>query len=130
MRIELLLLFVLLILVEHHTKWHMNQIGFYMQALDSEAVHPQISVNVCFNEEESGSIENDIVGAILRAFALKEKMGGSQGDMMDIVTYGHDLYCKGDSDLLARWPKTWAACMKVLSDAGYKEPDTYYVCLT
>lgn len=88
-------------------------------------------VHSSLNDEQSGrgTIQNDVAVAILRAFALKEKMSGSQSDMMEIVLFARDLYCKGDSNALSKWPTTWAACMKVLVDAGYKEPDTYYVCL-
>ena len=93
------------------------------ESLDDTPVHPALNV------EQSGTIENDVVVAILRAFALKEKMSGSQSDMMEIVSFARDLYCKGDSDALSKWPTTWTACMKILVDAGYKEPDTYYACL-
>lgn len=88
-------------------------------------------VHSSLNDEQSGhgTIQNDVAVAILRAFALKEKMSGSRSDMMEIVLFARDLYCKGDSNALSKWPTTWAACMKVLVDAGYKEPDTYYVCL-
>ena len=73
--------------------------------------------------------ESDIVVAILRAFKIVEEMGGSQKNLLDIVTYGKDLYCKGDLDMLNRWPTTWTACMRILKDAGYKEPIAYYVYL-
>ena len=73
--------------------------------------------------------ESDIVVAILRAFKIVEEMGGSQKNLLDIVTYGKDLYCKGDLDMLNRWPTTWTACIRILKDAGYKEPIAYYVCL-
>ena len=90
------------------------------ESLDDTLVHSRLNV------EQSGTIKNDVAVAILYAFALKEKLSGSQSDMMEIVC---NLYCKGDSDSLSNWPTTWAACMKVLINAGYKEPDIYYVCL-
>lgn len=45
----------------------------------------------------------------------------------DIVI--RDLYCKGDSEMLAKWPSSINACMKLLKSAGYKDPSTYYICL-
>ena len=74
------------------------------------------------NPNLSSAIDDDIVVALLHAFALMEKMSGSQRDMLDIVAYGRDLYCKGDPDKLSKWPVSWASCMKILVDAGYKEP--------
>ena len=44
-------------------------------------------------------VKHDIVVAILRAFAIVEEIGGSQKTMLDIVTYGKHLYCKGDLDM-------------------------------
>ena len=56
-------------------------------------------------------------------------MSKFRSDMMQIISFARDLYCKGDKDLLSQWPTSRAACMKVLTEAGYKEPDTYYIRL-
>ena len=56
-------------------------------------------------------------------------MGGSQTNLLQLVAYGRDLYCKDDVQTLSRWPRSWTACMRMLKYAGYKEPITYYVCL-
>ena len=45
------------------------------------------------------------------------------------MKFGKELYCKGNSDLLSRWPTSWNACIALLRKAGYKKPITYYVCL-
>ncbi len=58
-----------------------------------------------------------------------EDTSGSQKNLLDILAFGRDLYCKGDSEIFNRWPSSWAACIRVLKDAGYKEPVTYYICL-
>ena len=80
-------------------------------------------------EETLASIDHDIAVAVLKAFQLMEDMKGSQKNLLDIVNYGKELYCKGNSDLLSRWPTSWSACIGVLKKAGYMEPITYYVCL-
>ena len=74
-------------------------------------------------------IDNDIAVAILKAFQLMEDMKGSHENLIDIVNYGKELYCKGNSDLLNRWPTSWSACISVLKKAGYTEPITFYACL-
>ena len=56
-------------------------------------------------------------------------MGGSHKNLLDIVFYGRDLYCKSNPDAMNRWPQSYAACMHVLRKAGYTDPLTYYVCL-
>lgn len=71
----------------------------------------------------------DIVIAVLRALKISDTMCGSQMDFMQILEYGRDLYCKGDSEMLAKWPSSINACMKLLKSAGYKDPSTYYICL-
>lgn len=58
-------------------------------------------------------------------------MDGSQKNLLDILTFGRDLYCKGhaSANYLKLWPTTWSACAEILKDFGYKEPTTYYICL-
>ena len=60
-----------------------------------------------------------------------EEMDGSQKNLLDILKFGKDIYCtfKGDSETLKKWPSSWYACNAILKNAGYKEPDVYYVCL-
>ena len=72
----------------------------------------------------------DVVVAVLKAFKMMDDMNASQRNLEQMVTYGRDLYCKGNKDLMKKWPTTWAGCMKVLKDAGYREPVTYYFCLS
>ena len=48
---------------------------------------------------------------------------------MDILNFGTDMYCKGNADVLKKWPKSWYACMTVLKEKGYKDPKTYYICI-
>ena len=66
----------------------------------------------------------------MKAFQLMEEMKGSQKNLLDIISFGRDLYCKnhGTSDIHL-WPKTWLSCVTILKDFGYKEPLTYYICL-
>ena len=80
--------------------------------------------------DELTNVDNDTVHAVLKAFSLAEEMGASQKHLMDIIVFGRDLYCKGNVDMMNRWPKNYLACMQVLHSAGYKDPITYYVCLS
>ena len=75
------------------------------------------------------NVDSDIVVAILRAFNLVEEMGGSHKNLMDIVAFGRDLYCKGDSETSVRWSTSWTSCIKILKNAGYNEPVADRVCL-
>ena len=75
-------------------------------------------------------IDRDVVLAVLRAFSLAEDMGASQKNLMEIVSFGRDLYCKGDIDKMNRWPKNYAACVQVLRNAGYRDPVPYHICLS
>ena len=77
------------------------------------------------------NVRKDIAIAVLKAFNLLEKMDGSQKNLLDILTFGRDLYCKGhaSTDYLKLWPTTWSACAEILKDFGYKEPITYFICL-
>lgn len=56
-------------------------------------------------------------------------MGGSQKNLMDVVFYGRDLYCKKNPAAVNRWPHTYSACLQILRKAGYTDPITYYICL-
>lgn len=67
--------------------------------------------------------------AVLKAFQLLEEMNGSQSNLLDILSFGKDLYCKGDHDASRLWPTTWASCVQILKEFGYKDPRTYYICL-
>uniref|UniRef100_A0A1X7T4L9 Uncharacterized protein n=1 Tax=Amphimedon queenslandica TaxID=400682 RepID=A0A1X7T4L9_AMPQE len=88
--------------------------------------------SIAKNEENllsiESNVENDIV-AVFRAFKISDEMCGSQKDFIKILEYGRDLYCKGDSELLAKWPKSLAASLKLLKSHGYIDPATYYICL-
>ena len=77
------------------------------------------------------NIRKDIAIAVLKAFDLLEKIDGSQKNLLDILAFGRDLYCKGhtSTDYLKLWPTTWSACAEILKDYGYKEPITYFYCL-
>ena len=72
------------------------------------------------------NVESDVVVAVIRAITL---CSGSQKDFLSILEYGRDFYCKGDINLLSKWPTSMAACIQILKKAGYKEPHPYYVCL-
>ena len=74
-------------------------------------------------------IDKDIAIAVLRAFAIMDDTGGSQKSMLQILEFGRDCYCKGNHEISKGWPTTWSACMKVLKQAGYKEPKEHYICL-
>ena len=58
-------------------------------------------------------------------------MDGSHKNLLDILEFGRDLYCKGhaSTDYARLWPTTWSACSEILKDFGYKEPITYFICL-
>uniref|UniRef100_A0A1X7U041 Uncharacterized protein n=1 Tax=Amphimedon queenslandica TaxID=400682 RepID=A0A1X7U041_AMPQE len=90
---------------------------------------PQISQEVERETADSEMVNKDIIAAVLKAFELADKMCGSQKDLINIVNYGRDLYCKGDTALLSRWPTSYSACMNLLKKAGYNDPVTYYICL-
>lgn len=49
--------------------------------------------------------------------------------MLQILEFEQDCYCKGNYEMSKGWPTSWSACMKVLKQAGYKEPKAHYVCL-
>lgn len=96
-----------------------------LHSVDSEPISDE-TTDCCNND----SSDSDIVGAVLKAFGLAEQMGSSQKHLMDIILFGRDLYCKGNMDMINRWPKNYSACMQVLRNAGYKDPVTYHVCLS
>ena len=75
------------------------------------------------------SIEDDITGAIIKAFCMIDDMGGSQKNLMEVITFGRDLYCKQSTEAKNMWPKNYSACLQVLRRAGYKDPVKYHVCL-
>ena len=64
-------------------------------------------------------------------------MSGSQKNLIDILAFGRDLYCKGartcapnSSFIYKLWPTTWSACTNILKEFGYTEPRAYYICLS
>lgn len=56
-------------------------------------------------------------------------MGGSQKNLLDIVYYGRDLYCKKNPAAINRWPHSYSACLQILKKAGYNDPVVHYICL-
>ena len=56
-------------------------------------------------------------------------MGGSQRNLMEIITFGRDLYCKQNVQAIDKWPKSYSACIQILRKAGYKDPIAYHICL-
>ena len=61
-------------------------------------------------------------------------MNGSQKNLIDILAFGKDLYCKGacapnSSYTYKLWPTTWSACTNILKEFGYTEPRAFYICL-
>lgn len=73
--------------------------------------------------------KKDIAVAVLQSFKLMDEMNGYQKNLLDIISFGRDLYCKKNPDSLELWPKTWSSCCHYLLDFGYKEPTTYFICL-
>ena len=74
-------------------------------------------------------INNDIAIAVLRAFGIMDDMGRSQKNMLQILEFGKECYCKGNHEMSESWPNSWSTCMKTLVKAGYKDPNTHYICL-
>ena len=74
-------------------------------------------------------VKNDIIKAVTKAFQLNDDVNGSQQNLLNILEYGKELYCKGDLLLQEQWPKTWQGCVHLIEQNGYKGPKTMYVCL-
>lgn len=68
------------------------------------------------------NMDNDIAVAVLRAFKIIDEMGGSQKNLIQVLNFARDCYCKGDLKMSEKWPNSRSACMRTLKDAGYKEP--------
>ena len=77
----------------------------------------------------STDLQKDILISVLRIFELMEETNVSQKSFMNILNFGRDLYCKGDTAMIKKWPGSWSACLALLRKNGYKEPTTYYICL-
>ncbi|KAL5494533.1 hypothetical protein EMCRGX_G015886 [Ephydatia muelleri] len=79
------------------------------------------------DNQERRKIEHDVLEAVLDAL---DDFSTSQEHFMRVLSYGRDLYCKGDPQLLRYWPRSWQAVTKLLKMKGYKEPITYQICLS
>ena len=82
------------------------------------------------DNQEQRKIENDVLEAVLDALVIQDDFSTSQEHFMRVLSYGRDLYCKGDPQLLRYWPRSWQAVTKLLKMKGYKEPITYQICLS
>ena len=80
-------------------------------------------------QAETCDVDKDVTEAVFKAFNMMEEMGGSQKNLLDMICFERDLYCKYAPELADQWPKTWTECMHILMRAGYKDPKTYYICL-
>ena len=49
-------------------------------------------------------------------------MFGSQKDFLDTLHLVRDSYCKGDKNLLKKFPDTYHRCMQILRTFGYVDP--------
>jgi len=67
-----------------------------------------------------------LITAVHKAFELMEETSASQKSFLNILYVGRDLYCKGDPELILKWPESWSACLSLMKQHGYKEPLTYY----
>ncbi len=57
------------------------------------------AVSTALDRDETGQdVDRDIAVAIVKAFSLIEEMGGSQKNLLDIVAFGRELYCKGSGN--------------------------------
>ena len=75
-------------------------------------------------------MKNDVIDAVLKALELADEVNASQLHFLQILQYGKELYCKGDSGFENLWPRSWQSAMKMLEDQGYKDPLDYFVCLS
>ena len=93
---------------------------------------PFLTENASHTIEEGNTcteIDADVTEAIFKAFSINEEMGGSQKNLLDIVYYGRDLYCKKNPAAINRWPHSYSACLQILKKAGYNDPVVHYICL-
>ncbi len=84
-------------------------------------------------------VAGDIVSSIVDAMKLVDEMDCSQNHFMHILQFGKQLYERGlklhsaesseVEDMESLWPKSWQNALKLLNEAGYIPPKTYYVCL-
>ena len=85
---------------------------------------------MCFNPTSSSSgVQSDVAQAVIKAMELNEEVKGSQKSFLNILQFGKELYCKGDTLLEEQWPKTWHASIQLLQRYGYSDPDEFYICL-
>ena len=72
------------------------------------------------------SLENTILRAILKAMKIQQDFSGSQEQFMRILSYGRDLYCKGEPALQSLWPTSWQSCIALLRANGYTEAECIF----
>ena len=68
--------------------------------------------------EQSHHFNSDIV---VKVFDIMDRIGSSQKVLLDVLTFGRDLYCLNNPDGLGQWHKSWTDCIKILKNAGYKD---------
>ena len=60
---------------------------------------------------------------------INDEVCGSQQNLLSILQYGKELYCKGDTALQELWPNTWQGAVRLMKRNGYKSPKDLFVCL-
>jgi len=97
---------------------------------DRETISDNRAVAMAIDTGESATNDdNNILTAVLKALELREETNASQKSYLSILNFGRGLYCKGNVELLNKWPRSWSACLDLMKQQGYKEPFTYYACL-
>ena len=97
--------------------------------LDSPIVNNGVESHDQDTTTATTDLQKDILVAVLKAFELLEESNASQKSIMNILNFGRDLYCRGDTEMINKWPSSWSACLALLRMNGYKEPVTYYICI-
>ncbi len=96
----------------------------------------------CGDRNKDNGAEGDIIWSNIEAMQLVEEMDASQHNFMQILSFGKQLYERGcqvhgtpagsgceQESSESMWPQSWQSALKILQEAGYVPPRTYYICL-
>ena len=102
-------------------------------AVDPES-DPQSSVSSSVQTVSgTNTLIGNILSCVVEGIELMENVDGSQEDFLNIMRFGQRMYNRGHgsrSESDSNWPNNWQDAMRMLREAGYKDPTTYYVCLS
>ena len=92
-------------------------------------LHEDEEVNEDEELDEDAVMKEFVLDAVLRLVEIKGEAGFSHKTLEELLTWGRNLHCANNEQLIPFWPSCWSEVLLLLESVGYKSPQLYWICL-